>query len=104
MIQRRTVLKLPLAALAAGGVPAAQAQTFPSQPVHIVVPFPPGGGTDALARAIQEPMQKALGGTGAGTVIVDNKGGGGGSIAHEFVAKQPADGHWMVVSANNLPL
>ena len=88
MIQRRTVLKLPLAALAAGGVPAAQAQTFPSQPVHIVVPFPPGGGTDALVRAIQEPMQKALG----GTVIVDNKGGGGGSIAHEFVAKQPADG------------
>ena len=104
MIPRRTILKLPLAALAAGGGPAAQGQTFPSQPVHIVVPFPPGGGTDALARAIQEPMQKALGGTGAGTVIVDNKGGGGGSIAHEFVAKQPADGHWMVVSANNLPL
>lgn len=100
MIQRRTVLKLPLAALAAGGVPAAQAQVFPSQPVHIVVPFPPGGGTDSLARAVQEPMQKALG----GTVIVDNKGGGGGSIAHEFVAKQPADGHWLVVSANNLPL
>jgi tripartite-type tricarboxylate transporter receptor subunit TctC len=88
-----------LCVLAASG-PAAWAQTFPSQPVHIVVPFPPGGGTDALARAIQEPMQKALG----GTVIVDNKGGGGGSIAHEFVAKQPADGHWMVVSANNLPL
>jgi len=100
MIRRRTVLKLPFAALAAGGVPAAQAQTFPSQPVHIVVPFPPGGGTDALVRAVQEPMQKALG----GTVIVDNKGGGGGSIAHEFVAKQPADGHWLVVSANNLPL
>lgn len=104
MIHRRSVFKLPLAAVAAGGISAAQAQTFPSQPVHIVVPFPPGGGTDALARAIQEPMQKALGGVGGGTVIVDNKGGGGGSIAHEFVAKQPADGHWMVVSANNLPL
>ena len=64
------------------------------------MPFPPGGGTDALARAIQEPMQKVLG----GTVIIDNKGGGGGNIAHEFVAKQPADGHWMVVGANNLPL
>jgi len=99
MTPRRSVLLLPLAALAAAGLPA-RAQTFPSQPVHLVVPFPPGGGTDALARAIQEPMQKALG----GTVIVDNKGGGGGSIAHEFVAKQPADGHWMVVSANNLPL
>ena len=42
----------------------------------MVVPFPPGGGTDALARAIQEPMQKALG----QTVIIDNKGGAGGSI------------------------
>ena len=82
------------------GLPAAWAQSFPSQPVHVVVPFPPGGGTDALARAVQEPMQKVLG----GTVIIDNKGGGGGNIAHEFVAKQPADGHWLVVGANNLPL
>ena len=86
-------------ALAAGGS-AARAQTFPTQPVHVVVPFPPGGGTDALARAIQEPMQRSLG----GTIIIDNKGGGGGNIAHEFVANQHPDGHWMVVSANNLPL
>lgn len=99
IVSRRHLLRLPAAAALAAGLPA-WAQTFPSQPVHIVVPFPPGGGTDALARAIQEPMQKAL----SGTVIIDNKGGGGGSIAHEFVAKQPADGHWMVVSANNLPL
>ena len=87
-------------AVAVSRTMGARAQTFPSQPVHVVVPFPPGGGTDALTRAIQEPMQKSLG----GTIVVDNKGGGGGSIAHEFVAKQPADGHWMVVSANNLPL
>jgi tripartite-type tricarboxylate transporter receptor subunit TctC len=95
----RRVFVASLGALTAAGS-AARAQGFPSQPIHMVVPFPPGGGTDALARAIQDPMQKSLG----GTVIVDNKGGGGGSIAHEFVAKQPADGHWMVVSANNLPL
>jgi tripartite-type tricarboxylate transporter receptor subunit TctC len=99
MNTRRSLLLLPLAATAAGGLPV-YAQTFPSQPVHIVVPFPPGGGTDALARAVQEPMQRSLG----GTVIIDNKGGGGGNIAHDFVANQPADGHWMVVSANNLPL
>jgi tripartite-type tricarboxylate transporter receptor subunit TctC len=99
MNTRRSLLLLPLAAAAAGGLPV-YAQTFPSQPVHIVVPFPPGGGTDALARAVQEPMQRSLG----GTVIIDNKGGGGGNIAHDFVANQPADGHWMVVSANNLPL
>jgi tripartite-type tricarboxylate transporter receptor subunit TctC len=99
MSTRRSLLFIPLAAAAAGGL-AARAQTFPSQPVHVVVPFPPGGGTDALARAIQESMQRSLG----GTVIVDNKGGGGGNIAHEFVAKQPADGHWMVVSSNNVVL
>jgi tripartite-type tricarboxylate transporter receptor subunit TctC len=98
MIQRRQALAGVLATVA--GASTARAQSFPSQPVHVVVPFPPGGGTDALARAIQEPMQKFLN----GTIVVDNKGGGGGSIAHEFVAKQPADGHWMVVSANNLPL
>ena len=99
MSRRRDFLLASLAAVAAGGA-GARAQTFPSQPVHIVVPFPPGGGTDALARAIQEPMQRSLG----GTIIIDNKGGGGGNIAHDFVANQPADGHWMVVSANNLPL
>ncbi len=98
-MQRRTFVGAALAALTADAV-IVSAQTFPSQPVHIVVPFPPGGGTDTLARAIQEPMQRSLG----GTIIVDNKGGGGGSIAHEFVAKQPADGHWMVVSSNNLVL
>ena len=98
-MQRRTLVGAALAALTADAA-IVSAQTYPSQPVHIVVPFPPGGGTDALVRAIQEPMQRALG----GTIIVDNKGGGGGNIAHEFVAKQPADGHWMVVSANNLPL
>lgn len=97
MTSRRTLILTSLAASVAGG---ARAQNFPSQPGHMVVPFPPGGGTDALARAIQEPMQQVLG----QTVIVDNKGGGGGSIAHEFVAKQPGDGHWMVVSSNNLVL
>ncbi|MDP1840174.1 MAG: tripartite tricarboxylate transporter substrate binding protein [Reyranella sp.] len=99
MSVHRRVFVASLGAIAAAGS-AAQAQAFPSQPVHVVVPFPPGGGTDALARAIQEPMQRSLG----GTIIIDNKGGGGGNIAHDFVAKQPADGHWMVVSANNLPL
>ena len=98
-MQRRTLVGAALAALT-GDAAIVSAQTFPAQPIHIVVPFPPGGGTDALARAIQEPMQRSLG----GTIIIDNKGGGGGSIAHEFVAKQPADGHWMVVGANNLPL
>ncbi len=85
-----------LAAFAAG-IASAAAQTFPSQPVHLVVPFPPGGGTDALARAIQEPFQKALG----QTVIIDNRGGGGGSLGHEIVAKAAPDGYTILMSSNN---
>jgi len=93
---RRGLILASLAAAAAGGA-GARAQTFPSQPEKLVVPFPPGGGTDALARAIQEPMQKALG----QTVIIDNKGGAGGNLAHEYTAKQPPDGHTVLVSSNN---
>jgi tripartite-type tricarboxylate transporter receptor subunit TctC len=93
---RRNLILASLAAAAAGGA-GARAQTFPSQPERLVVPFPPGGGTDALARAIQEPMQKALG----QTVIIDNKGGAGGNLAHEYTAKQPPDGHTVLVSSNN---
>ena len=99
MSSRRSFIVTSLAALAASEL--VRAQNFPSQPVHMVVPFPPGGGTDALARAIQEPMQKALG----GTIVIDNKGGGGGSIAPRVrgQANRPT-AHWLVVGANNLPL
>lgn len=95
-LRRRTfVVTMGVAAACAKG---AQAQAaFPSQPVRLVVPFPPGGGTDTLARAVQDPLQKALG----QTVIIDNKGGAGGALAHEFVAKQPPDGHTVLVSSNN---
>jgi tripartite-type tricarboxylate transporter receptor subunit TctC len=91
----KTIVTL-LAGLAAG-ITSAAAQTWPSQPIHIVVPFPPGGGTDALARAIQEPFQKAIG----QTVIIDNRGGGGGSLGHEIVAKAAPDGYTMGFSSNN---
>jgi tripartite-type tricarboxylate transporter receptor subunit TctC len=79
------------------GAGGAAAQSYPSQPIHMIVPFPPGGGTDALARAIQEPFQKAIG----QTVIIDNRGGGGGSIGHEIVAKAAPDGYSVLVSSNN---
>src|SRR5215471_4260470 len=96
MSTRRQLLAASLAAVVAPGV-AVRAEGFPSQPVKLVVPFPPGGGTDSLARAIQEPMQKVLG----QPVIVDNKGGGGGALAHEYVSKQPPDGYTVLVSSNN---
>jgi len=97
------MLKVMLAALVAFGaalavgVTGAGAQTYPAQPIHLVVPFPPGGGTDALARAIHEPFQKALG----QTVVIDNRGGAGGALAHDLVAKAQPDGYTVLVSSNN---
>ncbi|WP_421999055.1 Bug family tripartite tricarboxylate transporter substrate binding protein [Reyranella sp.] len=93
-VYRRTFVGSLAFVMAGAGGARAQA---PGQPVKVVVPFPPGGGTDALARAIQDPLQKALG----QTVIVENKGGAGGALAHEYVSKQPSDGGTVLVSSNN---
>ncbi len=77
-----------LAALALTAV-ATIASAFPTKPVTIIVPTAPGGGNDSMARIIAQRMSVSLG----QTVIVDNKPGGNGAIASEFVARAPADGH-----------
>ena len=74
----------------------AVAQIFPSKPIRIVVPYPAGGTTDIMARALQEPMQKALG----QPVIVDNKAGAAGAIGAREVARSPADGYTLLFSNN----
>jgi tripartite-type tricarboxylate transporter receptor subunit TctC len=76
-----------LGALAAA--PTALAQAWPGKPIRILVPYPAGGTTDLMARALQEPMQKAL----AQPVLVENKPGAGGLIAAREVARGPADGY-----------
>jgi tripartite-type tricarboxylate transporter receptor subunit TctC len=72
--------------LAAG---AAAAQTFPSKPVSLIVPYPAGGLSDAVARVIERPLGKALG----QMVLVENIGGVGGAIAAQKMLAAPADGH-----------
>src|SRR6185436_9258213 len=77
-----------LAATLAGNTPAA-AQTYPSRPITMIVPFPPGGATDAIARIINDRLRAALG----QPVIIENVGGAGGSIGVGRAVRAPADGY-----------
>lgn len=76
-------------------VPAgySHAQTYPNKPIKLIVPFPPGGPTDIVAR----PLAQMLGESMKQSVIVENKGGAGGSVAADFVAKSPPDGYTIMV-------
>ncbi|PWK33802.1 tripartite tricarboxylate transporter substrate binding protein [Cupriavidus plantarum] len=69
------------------------ASTFPQKPIRLVVTFPAGGGTDALARVIGTDISKSLG----QPVVVDNRPGASGNIGAEFVAKSPADGYTLLI-------
>ena len=68
--------------------------TYPAKPIRLVLPYPPGGGTDTIARPLAQRLTESLG----QQVIVDNRGGGGGNIGMEFVAKAPPDGYTAVVA------
>jgi len=84
-----------LAALAAAG---AQAQSYPSRPIRLIVPFPPGGSTDTYARILGPRLAEAVG----QQVVVDNRAGAGGALGAELAAKAPADGYtiWLGQTAN----
>jgi len=72
---------------------AAHAQTFPSKPLRIIVPFAAGGNSDLTSRMLGEPLNKALG----QPVIVDNRPGAGAVIGYELAAKAPPDGHTLLI-------
>ena len=82
---RRRLLAASFAALAV----SAGAQTFPAKPIRVVVPFPPGGGTDTGGRILAEQLGKVWG----QTVVVENKGGAAGQIGADLVAKAEPDGY-----------
>ena len=81
-----------LAAALALASASAFAQNFPDHTIRMVVPFPPGGGFDGIARPFAERLSKELG----QAVIIDNRAGAGGNIGAELVAKSPADGYTLL--------
>jgi len=85
-------------ALAAFAPQPAEAQSYPTKPVRLVVPYAPGGATDIIARAAAIELTKTLG----QSVIVDNRAGAGGNVGSEMVAKSAPDGYTMVMSASSL--
>ena len=94
-MQRRTLLQSTLAASALllgtslVAAPALAQGNWPTgKPITYLVPFPPGGNTDTLARVIAQPLSKALG----TPVVIENKGGAGGSVGSALGARAPGDG------------
>ncbi len=89
---RHCIKAAATALVAATGMLAAAGQAwsaFPDHPIRLIVSFPPGGSSDAMARIVQPFIEKKLG----QTVIIENRPGAGGMIAIEYVARQPADGY-----------
>ena len=102
MIARRSILATMLAAMAAGaGARSAGAQDrYPSKPVRLVIPFPPGGGADAVARPLAPLMTETLG----QPIVLDNRGGANGNIAAEIVAKASPDGYTLLLANSSLTI
>jgi tripartite-type tricarboxylate transporter receptor subunit TctC len=86
-----------VASVAATGLPAvANAQSYPDKPIRLVIPFATGGFADIAGRAIAQAFSETLG----GTTVPDNRGGAGGLIGGEIVARAPADGYTLMLGSN----
>ena len=88
-----TLLSLALASPLAALADAA----YPDKPVKFVVPYPPGGGTDVVARIVQQRLQAALG----QSIVIENKGGAGGSLGTDIVAKSAPDGYTVLFTLSS---
>jgi len=91
---------LAAAALAAACAAPAFAQTYPTKPVRIIVPFPPGQASDVIARLVGQKMSENLG----QQVVVDNRVGAGGNIGSDMGAKAPPDGYTLTMATAALPI
>ena len=96
-MQRRTFVSGAVAGVAIVGAPMLKAQTLPIGPIRIVVGFPPGGGTDALARVVGQKLAAMWN----ISVLIENKAGAAGVIAADYVAKQAGDGNTLLMAHIN---
>ena len=90
----RALLAAALCAWALHGPAPANAQTYPTRPIKVVVPFPPGGPTDGMARIISERLGAVLG----QPIVIENRGGAGGGIGGKFVAESDPDGYTVLMT------
>jgi tripartite-type tricarboxylate transporter receptor subunit TctC len=97
MLTRRELMAAGAALAGAGALPHAKAQAFPSKPIKVVIPFPPGGTADIQVRLMAQHMAQSLG----PPIVIENKPGGGTVIGSAFVAKSPPDGHTVLVISNS---
>ena len=95
-ISRRSLIKTIGLAPAATLLPRAAFAAYPDRPIHLVVPFAPGGNADIVGRLVGQGMSEALG----QPVVIDNRGGAGGSIGAEAVAHSTPDGYMLLVGSN----
>ncbi|CAG2155438.1 hypothetical protein LMG19282_04928 [Cupriavidus campinensis] len=93
MHARKTALTLAVAAIASVAS-VAHAQSFPTKPIRLIIPFAPGGTTDIVGRGVADQMSRILG----QPVVVENRAGGGGSIGADAIAKAPPDGYTIGIS------
>ena len=90
-MRRMTTLLAVFGVLAAAG--PAVAQSYPTRPITLVVPFAPGGSASTAARSVADKMSETLG----QQIVIDNRGGAGGTVATRAVAKSPPDGYTLLV-------
>jgi tripartite-type tricarboxylate transporter receptor subunit TctC len=91
-------MAIALVAMASLTATMVSAQQYPNRPIRFIVPFPPGGGNDIVGRIVAQKLGEELG----VSVVVDNRGGAGGTIGTDMTSKAPPDGHTMLV--NNISL
>src|SRR5499426_4109992 len=93
----RPIAGLIVLAVATAHSASASAQTYPTRPINMIVPFPPGGNTDIMARALQNEMGKALG----QTLVIINKGGAAGTLGLIDLSRAAPDGYAVALTPNN---